>query len=117
MHQFIAPVINFVLPTPVTNLLFQCSIQSACIFAHVSKIVLSSSLPTLGHLVTKISDKRRRFEVILTSFSSHSNNGRLKLKLKLKLSVYSVVRQPTNQCAISKVFHHVNTFAARFESD
>ena len=34
------------------------------------------------HLVTKMSDITRRFEVILTSFSSDECNGQFKFKIK-----------------------------------
>ena len=34
------------------------------------------------HLVTKMSDMTRRFEVILTSFSSDECNGQFKFKIK-----------------------------------
>ena len=34
------------------------------------------------HLITKISDMKRRFEVILKSFSSDECNGQFKFKIK-----------------------------------
>ena len=39
------------------------------------------------HLVTKMSDMTRRFEVILTSFSSDECNGQFKFKIKFKINI------------------------------
>ena len=55
------------------------------------------------HFITRMSDNTRRFEVILTSFSSDKCNGRFKFKLSGCL--YGQIRARAIKCSNEKYFY------------